>query len=121
MQASLDPGEIGYGFVDLPDQAQDIGPVFASLAHHPSYDEFLSKLENRNNIPRSYTFMARTFLYLGYSDVSGLPFTPDTARVSVIEQICEREEDLRGKLLNTLHESIKKRPLPRANAIWDAV
>ena len=98
MKRSLHPSEVVFGLTRLPDQVQpdqvqDFGFIPEWLVDEPSYDEFLSKLENRNNVPRSYTFMARTFLYLGYSDVKGLSFTPDTARVPVVEQICRSEED----------------------------
>ena len=116
-----------------PDRGQDFSSIPQWLEREPSYEEFLANLENHHNVSRSYTFMARTFLYIGYADIHGLTFIPDTTRIPVVEQVYKKEEelcrklryDLPGDLLGTLHDSvgapIDEQAFFDANKVWDVV
>jgi hypothetical protein len=127
LRDALNPHEVWYGLINVPDHGQDFGSLPEWLVNEPSYTEFLKKLENE--IPRSYTFMARTFLYLGYADVGGFTFVPDTTRIPVVQQICDREEDLRQKLLLDLRDGVleaireanREQPRPPTDKIWDVI
>jgi hypothetical protein len=89
----------------------------------PSDRAFLAELENdkANRGLRSITFVARTFLYLGYMNVQQLAFVPDTTRLPLVDKICKRENDLRGSLLETLEKSNREQLQTEPDKIWDTI
>src|SRR5262249_48885058 len=86
----------------------------------PTDREFLSKLESPE-MNRSWFFMARTFLYVGYTNVQRLAFVPDTTRAPLVGMISKRENDLRGSLLATLDESNRRQAETEPDEIWETI
>jgi hypothetical protein len=104
----LEPSEVAYGLSPIPDRGRDFETVLAWIHRTPSHNDILNELKNQSNFVRSYTFIVRTFLYLAYSNIQNLTFTPDATRVGMLEQIIDTEQHLRKKLLSLLREVSKR-------------
>jgi hypothetical protein len=74
-------------------QGQDIGKALDSEAYHY----------------RHVTFFVRTFLYLAYAEVMGLPLTPDETRTPAIEKMLRQEGNIRHRLRKALSEAFPNR------------
>jgi hypothetical protein len=68
-------------------------------------------LRQGTRVARSTTFLVRSFLYLGYGDVSGLVFVPDAVRVPVVGQVVGAERELRDRPLQTMIDAVSPRML----------
>jgi len=82
------------------------------------------ELQEKEGQRRAARFIARTFLYIAYQEVSGLVFVPDAVRESVIEDVVAMEDVVRGKLLAALkvqetHASDVRRLSPLAAVVFE--
>jgi hypothetical protein len=119
---ALRPDKVHDGLTRKPDHGNEDYLTIREWEKHPPSDRaFLAKLENGENMQRSITFMARTFLYIGYMNVQRLAFVPDTARAPLVDMISKREDDLRGSLLEVLQKSNKEQPQTQPDEIWDTI
>ncbi len=121
LSQALRADEVAFGLTRKPDRGEDYLTIREWEKRPPSDGAFLAKLENGHNAQRSMTFMARTFLYVGYMNVRRLEFVPDTTRVPLVDMISKREDDLRGSLLKVLQKSNKEQPQTQPDEIWDTI
>ncbi len=121
LSQALRADEVAFGLTRKPDRGEDYLTIREWEKRPPSDRAFLAKLENGHNAQRSMTFMARTFLYVGYMNVRRLAFVPDTTRVPLVDMISKREDDLRGSLLKVLQKSNKEQPQTQPDEIWDTI
>jgi hypothetical protein len=122
LSGALRPDEVYYGLTWKPDRSNKDNQNIREWENHPPSDRaFLAKLKNGNEMQRSRTFMARTFLYLGYMNVRELAFVPDTTRAPLVDMISKREDDLRGSLLEVLQNSNKEQRQTQPDEIWDTI
>jgi len=76
------------------------------LKNVPSYKDLLGQLQDENE-RRSTFFVARTFFYLAFANLTKYTFTPDAARSAVAVPVLTRERLFIDELLNTLKSDYK--------------
>jgi hypothetical protein len=108
---ALSPGETSHSMRFEPHGTPDIERWRSLLSSPSSREDLLCRLQDENSIARGFTFLVRTFLYLGYADVTKLTFTPDAVRCPVLDGIL-RDEDkfLRQALMDKLQSVWEQHP-----------
>jgi hypothetical protein len=99
---------------DRPDGEEDILIGTAWVHMVPDNFDLVAALAQEDPlIGRGAAFFARTFLYLGYSDVRAMPLMVDSARCSLVRTVLKQEkESFRMRVLAALQDS--HRQIPRA-------
>jgi hypothetical protein len=105
LDAVLSPDAVERSFDPNPDSASDLELGDLWLKTLPTSADVVSELKKEREAHRGATFLIRRFLYLAYSDVTGLPFTPDAVRSVVLEKVLREEQALRSKLIAKLKEA----------------
>jgi hypothetical protein len=96
MFASItEPGTATCGLTHTPDTPEDLAVGMRAIASVSAARLALGE-------PRAYAFARRSFLYVAYAEESGRLFTPDLARVPLVENIVKEEGLFREQLLATL-------------------
>jgi len=76
------------------------------LMKAPSYKDILAQLQD-DHARRSAFFVARTFFYLSFANLTKYTFTPDVARSAVTEPVLTKEKLFIAELLKTLKDGYK--------------
>ncbi len=105
IEAILSPDAVERYFSPTPDSVDDLELGDEWLKTLPTNANVISELEKEGDAHRGATFLIRSFLYLAYSDVNELPFTPDAVRTGMLEQVLDAERTLRSKLIEKLGEA----------------
>jgi hypothetical protein len=103
--AILSPDVVERTSSAIPDSVSDFELGDLWLKTLPTNADVISELEKERDAYRGAAFLIRSFLYLAYSDVNGLPFTPDAVRGVVLNKIIKKEQALRSRLMVKIRES----------------
>jgi hypothetical protein len=94
--------ELHHALGDVPDRGNEIDLGSRWLRTPPDATDILVELVEEIDPRRAAQFVIRTFLYLGYHEVTGLVFVPDAVRASLVGNVVASEQEVREKLLGAL-------------------
>ena len=92
----------GYILMQNPDEEQQVIDGNLWLQTAPSKASLVEMLLRESQGSRDVMFLIRTFLYLAYADVNKHAFSPDAVRGTILNQLLDKEEEFRGRLLRTI-------------------
>jgi hypothetical protein len=107
----LSPERFNFGFTLKPHQDDEFLLGQRLIQNASSLDEIIARLDKKDYEARQIMFVTRTFVYVGYSNVHQIPFTPDAVRLGVLSKALSRQGDLRLRLLEHLKSSIDESSL----------
>jgi hypothetical protein len=102
LQSSLSNYSAFYTLASVPDRGEEIETGSAWLKTAPQSRDILIQLLQETGLQRAANFVIRTFLYLGYHEVSGLVFVPDAVRIPLVGNVVASEKEVRDKILAAL-------------------
>jgi hypothetical protein len=117
LRIALAPTGMNYGLRAQPDRSHEVAEGEVWLKAGPSRSQLLKRLRREKGVARSTTFVVRSFVYLGYSDVTGYVFVPDAVREPVLGAVAATEGELRSKLLKTISRSAAARMTANVKAL----
>jgi hypothetical protein len=109
LRIALSPSRMDYGLRAQPDRAYEVAEGEAWLKAGPTRSQLLKRLRREKGVARATTFVLRSFVYLGYGDVTNQMFVPDAVRVPVVRSVATAEREVRARLLKTLTRSTASR------------
>jgi hypothetical protein len=102
VRSILSPDSVERALSMYPDGIQSFETGELWLKTAPDRANLVHLLKGDNRLHREITFVIRTFLYSAYADIEGIPFTPDTARSTVLGPIIAKEQEIWTKLANAI-------------------
>jgi len=94
MRQTLDHGHALHALTNTPDKPEHVATGRRLLER--------GSLAKVSAEARAYMFVRRSFVYVAYAEQTGRVFTPDTARVSLLEKIRKEQTIFRDGLLENL-------------------
>jgi hypothetical protein len=103
----LNPARFNFGFSLDPHRDEQFLVGQRLLRNASSVDEIRRRLDAKDYEARQITFVVRSFIYVGYSNVHQLPFTADSTRMKMLSSALDGQDELRTKLLEKLRRSVE--------------